>query len=107
MRERTEAEQGAMIPAPFETIDRKFPIKGPKHTRESIPWRVLAPHEAQALTNHGETLKHLAERGGLCWSEAYGILKGVGWRHLPRGQEDRCKAEVLAVCQRETPGARA
>lgn len=29
-----------------------------------IPYNIIAPHEAQAIRNHGQTLQRLAERGG-------------------------------------------
>jgi hypothetical protein len=87
-----------------QTTERQFPIMDGKG-RSSIPWRVIAPHEAQAQRNHGQSLKRLAERGGLCWSEAWGILTGVGWSRLPRNQEDRCKAAVLAIVQKESADA--
>lgn len=30
-----------------------------------VPWSLLAPHEAQAIDNHSQTLERLASRGGL------------------------------------------
>lgn len=44
-----------------------------------IPFTMLAPHEAQALSNHGQTLNRLAERGGLGAGEAIDILEGRRW----------------------------
>ena len=42
-----------------------FPIQdGP-----TIPWSVIAPHEAQCQKNHGQSLERLAERGGLLCSK--------------------------------------
>lgn len=41
----------------------------------AIPWSALAQHEAQAQANHGQSLKRLADRGGLSICEAYYILK--------------------------------
>lgn len=40
-----------------------------------IPWEIIAPHEAQAQKNHGQTLGGLASRGGLGASEAVAILR--------------------------------
>lgn len=87
---------------PETTPERMFPIMDIGGKRAVIPWRVIAPHEEQAQRNHSQSLKRLAERGGLCWSEAWGVLTGVGWSRLPRNQEDRCKAAVLAIVQKET-----
>ena len=44
-----------------------------------IPFAMLVPHEAQALANHGQSLDRLAQRGGLCVSEAISILEGRTW----------------------------
>ena len=41
---------------------------------KALPWRFLAPHEAQAKANHGgQSLNRLAARGGLSVCEAYFI----------------------------------
>lgn len=80
------------------TEERQFPIMDGKG-RAYIPWSVIAPHAKQAWENHGQTLERLAERGGLCWSEAWGVLTGVSWGQLPVRQEDRCKAAVLRICE--------
>jgi hypothetical protein len=39
-----------------------------------IPWSMIAPHEAQARSNHSQSLERLAERGGLASVEALSIL---------------------------------
>lgn len=49
-----------------------FPILG---TTENIPWDAIAPHEKQAVKNHGQTLQRLAERGGLDYTEALAVLE--------------------------------
>ncbi len=41
-----------------------------------IPWALIAPHEAQARANHGQSLNELARRGGLAPCEALAILDG-------------------------------
>ena len=46
--------------------EKKFPILG---TNESIDWNLIAPHEKQAMENHGQTLEKLARRHGLSWYE--------------------------------------
>lgn len=60
---------------------RIFPIldNRPAAPRRSIPWAMIAPHEAQAQANHSQTLERLAERGGLCPSEAVAVLQGREW----------------------------
>lgn len=71
-----------MTPTPTagsaEPPKRDFPIMGSKLIA-SIPWAMLAPHEEQAQRNHGQSLKRLAERGGLSHSEAIDILQGNRW----------------------------
>lgn len=41
-----------------------------------IPWALVAPHEQQALDNHGQTLQRLAARGGLSPSELVAVIDG-------------------------------
>ena len=48
----------------------------------SIPWSVIAPHERQADRNHGQTLKRLAERGGLSACEAVAVLEDRDWHKM-------------------------
>jgi hypothetical protein len=53
----------------------RFPIiNGP-----SIPWEVIEPHERQAQSNHDQTLRRLAERGGLSPAEAWFVLNDMSW----------------------------
>jgi hypothetical protein len=73
---------------------RQFPITrghhGPGELRRSgqafavvgVPWDMLAPHEAGAVANHGQTLTRLAERGGLDAGEALALLEGKRWRDI-------------------------
>ena len=48
----------------------------------SIPWAMIASHEAQAQKNHGQSLGRLADRGGLAPSEAVAILEGRASSHI-------------------------
>ncbi|NSX90102.1 hypothetical protein [Agrobacterium tumefaciens] len=41
---------------------------------KNVPWAAVAPHEAQAQTNHMQSLKRLAERGGLGIEELFYVL---------------------------------
>jgi len=83
-RERDEAQASR----------RRFPIMG----GPSIPWRVIAPHEAQARINHDQSLERLAQRGGLSPAEAHFVLADRKW---PRGMsdEDWCQAEIAALAE--------
>ena len=52
---------------------------GAKHETK-IPFAML--NEEQAQTNHGQTLKRLAECGGLAACEALAIMDKRRWRHM-------------------------
>lgn len=43
----------------------------------SMPMAML--NDKQAIRNHGQSLKRLAERGGLASSEALAIMDGRSW----------------------------
>ena len=69
-----------------------FPILG---ANISIPWSILEPHQAQAMANHGgQTLRRLAERGGLCWVETLAVLEDRPWRRM---DEMEAKHRVLQI----------
>lgn len=74
---------------------RMFPIMG----GPNIPWRILAPHETQALKNHGQTLERLAERGGLDPCEALQVIGGTPWNsiHLEPDAANRMLADLVAA----------
>jgi hypothetical protein len=53
-----------------------MPIMSSKYLK-SMPMAMLS--EKQAMKNHGQSLKRLAERGGICPSEALSIMDGLHW----------------------------
>lgn len=57
---------------------RLFPILAERagSPKTYVPWDLMAPHEAQALKNHTQTLDRLAQRGGLDPAEAVAVLEG-------------------------------
>lgn len=60
-----------------------------------IPWSMIAPHEMQARTNHGgQTLRRLAERGGLGADEAIAVLND---RRFQRMTEAAAQTELAAL----------
>ena len=61
-----------------------MPIMGSTLLRE-IPWSLIAPHEKQAQANHGQSLKRLAERGGLSAAEALCIIEDRKWGYHRNG----------------------
>uniref|UniRef100_A0A6M3K8B6 Uncharacterized protein n=1 Tax=viral metagenome TaxID=1070528 RepID=A0A6M3K8B6_9ZZZZ len=42
-----------------------------------MPWALIELHEPQVLRNHGQTLKQLAERGGLSPVELYCVIRNI------------------------------
>lgn len=62
-----------------------MPIMSSKHLK-SMPMAML--NESQAQRNHGQTLERLAERGGLCATEAIAIMDGLRWGALKVCPED-------------------
>ena len=64
-----------------------FPILGTR-PKEYIPWECIQPHEEQALKNHGQTLKRLAERGGLDWTEVLAVLEDRQWIRMDESEAD-------------------
>lgn len=69
---------------------RRFPIMG----GPSIPWEIIAPHNAQAIANHDQNLERLAERGGLSPLEAICVLEDRKWR---RGEMTEANVEAARV----------
>lgn len=59
-----------------------FPIAAPEGSDcpTRIPWGLVAPYEGNALRNHDQSLKRLAQRGGLDPLELYWIMNGLRWR---------------------------
>ena len=58
----------------------------------SVPWSVVAPHEAQAKRNHDQTLERLAERGGLSPEEMWGVCNDRPLRDV----RDVSKGDAIA-----------
>lgn len=46
------------------------------------PQALIGPHEAQAMTNHQQTLDELAARGGLHVTEVIAIIEDRAWRYM-------------------------
>ncbi len=75
----------------------RYPIQdGP-----SVPWEFMAPHEAQARKNHGQTLERLAERGGLGCAEAWVIVHGLKHMDILHEEHKRKWIELAERVNRE------
>jgi hypothetical protein len=94
--------------------ERMFPIQSsigerrriPAHLITSrIPWSAIAPHEAQAIANHGQDLETLASRGGLDAREAIAVLRDVPWREVAETDvmalQHALLSEVMKAVSRE------
>jgi hypothetical protein len=81
-------------------VEDMFPIldKGPK---EYVPLRIVKVHEKQALRNHGQTLKRLAERGGLGWIELLCVLEDRDYDFHTKLTEETAKVKVLEIIKKD------
>ena len=99
------------------TSDRMFPVLvNWQHEQmhkdlgvpKSVPWSMLAPHEAQAERNHDQALKTLARRGGLDVSEMVAVLTGQTWREIREAKltpEQAAEFVIGAVAAHGTGGS--
>lgn len=76
---------------------RRFKVLGTKE-KCSIPWTVIAPHEGQAIYNHGQSLEMLNKRGGLCWSEMIAVLEDREWIRM---DESMARKKVEAIVKKQ------
>ena len=56
-------------------------------TTDYIPYEAIEPHERQAMQNHGQTLKRLAERGGLYYCELLAVLEDRQWTEIEQSSK--------------------
>lgn len=63
---------------------------------QPIPWEVIEPFDYQAQSNHcGQTLKRLAERGGLGPCEAVAVLEERPWKKMDQEAAKRRLREIV------------
>lgn len=62
----------------------RFPVQSKEGQPKSVPWAMVAGHEAQAQKNHYDTLKRLAERAGLDPQELWCVVHDQPFAHAPR-----------------------
>jgi len=83
---------------------KMFPIQpffGDKATKDlspkEIPYVLVEAHEAQAKANHWQTVKRLAERGGLSPCELIAVLEDREWYRMDHLQAiNQVKAYIAA-----------
>lgn len=81
------------------TAERTFPVLNHKRDNfplASVPWEFVAPHEAQARRNHDQTLRRLAERGGLSAKEMLAVVTGRNWLQI-LGDQEQVQKQLLLV----------
>ena len=88
------------------TSERTFPVLNHKRDNvplASVPWEFIASHEAPAQRNHAQTLKGLAERGGLSAKEMLAVVTGQGGG----ARDPSCRGDVFVAgkCHRHSPSA--
>lgn len=83
-------------------MDKVFPVLNiafePCHPPVTIPWSVVAPHEPQAILNHGHTLERLAERGGLTWVELLAVLTNSPYKAIHTDVARECVLLRVEQC---------
>ena len=75
-----------------------FPVMTGKYDREQgvcVPLDMVLPHEDQAQRNHSQSLRRLAERGGLSACELAAVLEDREWH--PMTVHDAWAAIFLAA----------
>lgn len=90
------------------TEQRQFPVMWPllRVTEEvyerlgcprTIPWEVIAPHEAQAKKNHNQDLNTLARRHGMTPQELVAVLTDRYWGELVFMPHDEAIEELKRI----------
>jgi len=82
-------------------LTRWYPIQGETHGFR-VPFDVMLAFEKQADRNHGQSISHLAKRGGLCIRELWGVVKGVGYREVTQVSFDHALKELREMLPQET-----
>lgn len=68
-----------------------------------LPWEMIAPHEEQAQRNHSQTLKRLADRGGLSECEAVAVLEDRPWKRMDPDVAHRQLLDLIVAAATPTP----
>ena len=81
---------------------RRFPILTTYDERrrhpdwpQSVPWSLVAPHEAQAKANHYQTLERLAERGGLSPLEMLAVITDRDYDEVSKLDPDEAVTLIM------------
>lgn len=89
-------------------VEARFPVLDQRHRQErsvafptAVPWAFVAPHEQQAERNHGQTLRRLAERGGLSPCELVAVLEDRRWHAMDDAAAVARLMELLAAARNQ------
>lgn len=64
---------------------------------KGLPWAMVNPHNRQAWRNHNQSLKRLAERGGLSPQELVAVLEDRGWSDMTLADSvEKLKSHIAA-----------
>jgi len=61
-----------------------------------IPWDMIAPHNAQSLENHQQSITRIAERGGFSRCEAIAVLEDRKWSKMTECDADTKLKRMVA-----------
>jgi hypothetical protein len=89
---------------------RRFPVmipydlavRGKTRLSVTVPWAMVAPHEAQAMSTHRQTLEELARRGGLSPTELVAVLTDsrCGFEFMRAHPEPIAQVELMELVAR-------
>jgi len=85
---------GRRFPMHTDRLDKRLP--------KTVPWELVAPHEAQAQRNHSQTLERLAQRGGLSVRELWSVCHDRHWH--PMVAEEVAVEWLLALTRNGAQG---
>lgn len=73
---------------------------------QTIDWQLVADHGKQAQANHYQTVKRLAERGGLAWTELCAVLLNRPYQSMDENEAMiTCRALEARYLEALTPGS--
>jgi len=84
---------------PIHPSDRRsLPLAPP-----SIPFWIVAQHEARARSNHGQSVQRLKDRQGCGWRELLAILTNQQFWDVPLMSDSAAMVEVVSIVAKLDP----
>ena len=105
MRAALETFAASRVRPAGEPVARAgFPIL--RSGGQTIDWQLVADHGKQAQANHYQTVKRLAERGGLAWTELCAVLLNRPYQSMDENEAMiTCRALEARYLEALTPGS--